>query len=507
MMFLRIRRALFLVSVFLPALAAHAQLGLKPPQAPAPKADAPAPPPASLPGAAPADPGAAPSPQAPFAPRPQGFGTPPAAAPAATAMPSGPSSATRSGKRVGLLDRVVAVVNNEVITKGELDARIALVVTQLRAQKVALPPADVVEKQVLERMITDRAQLQFARDSGVKVDDLTLDRTIARIAEQNRMSVPEFRSAIERDNIPFERFREDLRNEIVVSRLREREVDQRIQVSDTEIDVLLDEQKNDTGQSVEFNLRHILVRVPEQASPDQLERQRMRAEEARELAQSGKDFAQLAVAFSDAPDALQGGSLGWRPRDRLPELFTAQLDKMKAGDVSSVLRSPAGFHVLKLEDRRGKSDGAQVVDQVRVRHILMRVSETVSDTEARRKLTLLRERILGGADFAELARLNSDDPSAGRGGELGWVYPGDTVPEFERAMNALKIGEVSEPVRSPFGWHLVEVLERRQADVAPDRQRMAARRVLAERKADESYQEWLRQLRDRTYVEYRLDER
>jgi peptidyl-prolyl cis-trans isomerase SurA len=356
-------------------------------------------------------------------------------------------------------------------------------------------------------MIMDRAQLQFARDSGVKVDDLTLDRTVARIAEQNKLSVPDFRVAVERDGIPFERFREDLRNEIVMSRLREREVDQRIQVSDTEIDVLLDEQKNDPAQNVEFNLRHILVRVPEQATPDQIERQQARAEEARKLALSGKEFAQLAVAYSDAPDALQGGSLGWRQRDRLPELFTAQLDKMKAGDVSTVMRSPAGFHVLKLEDQRGKTGAAQQVDQTKARHILVRVSETVSDTEARRKITLIRERIIGGADFAELARLNSDDPSAGRGGDLGWIYPGDTVPEFERAMNALKVGELSEPVRSPFGWHLIQVSERRQADVAPERQRAAARRILAERKADESYQEWLRQLRDRTFVEYRLDER
>lgn len=495
------RRRAFLLATALLCAAAQAQVGLKPPAEPAQ-------PPPSFPGAPAA--GAAPAvpspfgptaPSSPFGPRPPGFGTPAAPPPVANRAPSS------RGGRGGQIDRIVAVVNNEVITKGELDDRTVLVVTQLRGQKVQLPPADVLEKQVLERMIMDRAQLQFARDSGVKVDDLTLDRTVARIAEQNRLSVPDFRMAVERDGIPFERFREDLRNEIVMSRLREREVDQRIQVSDTEIDVFIDEQKSDPAQNVEFNLRHILVRVPEQASPDQIERQQARAQEAQQLALAGKDFAQLAVAYSDAPDALQGGSLGWRQRDRLPELFTAQLDKMKAGDVSAVMRSPAGFHVLKLEDQRGKSGAPQQVDQTKARHILVRVSESVSDTEARRKITLIRERIIGGADFAELARLNSDDPSAGRGGDLGWIYPGDTVPEFERAMNALKIGELSEPVRSPFGWHLIQVSERRQADVAPERQRAAARRVLAERKADESYQEWLRQLRDRTYVEYRLDDR
>ncbi|MGA8054560.1 MAG: peptidylprolyl isomerase, partial [Burkholderiales bacterium] len=259
--------------------------------------------------------------------------------------------------------------------------------------------------------------------------------------------------------------------------------------------------------NVEYNLRHILVRVPEQATPDQIERQLSRARQARQQAAAGTDFAQLAVSFSDAPDALQGGVLGWRQRDRLPELFTAMLDKMNPGDVSDVVRSPAGFHIVKLEDKRGASAGVRQVEQTHARHILARTSEVVSEAEARRKLTLLRERLRDGADFGDLARLNSDDPSAARGGDLGWIYPGDTVPEFERAMNALKIGDISDPVKSPFGWHLIEVMERRTADVAPDRQRLEARRVLAERKVDETYQEWLRQLRDRTYVEYRLEER
>jgi len=215
----------------------------------------------------------------------------------------------------------------------------------------------------------------------------------------------------------------------------------------------------------------------------------------------------VAASFSDAPDALQGGTLGWRQRDRLPELFAEAVEKLKPGEVTPVLRSPAGFHVIRVDDVRGAAAAARQVDQTRARHILARTSETVSEAEARRKLMLLRERITGGADFAELARLNSDDGSASRGGDLGWVYPGDTVPEFERAMNELKIGDVSEPVRSPFGYHLIQVLERRKADIAADRQRMEARRILAERKLDESFQDWIRQLRDRTYVEYRLEER
>jgi len=479
----RIIRGATILALALGAGVAHAQLGLKPPSA--------------QPGAAP--PGAAPQSEAPG----------PATSPPAALRAAPPVAATRStgtSGRSALLDRVVAVVNADVITKRELDNRVQLFTQQLRQQKVPLPTQEILEKQVLERTIMDRAQLQFARDTGIRVDDLVLDRTVARIAEQNRLSLPEFRALLERDGIPYDRFREDLRGEITISRLREREVDSRIQVSDTEIDGFLEDQKAGP-QNVEYNLRHILVRVPEQATPDQIERQLSRARQARQQAAAGTDFAQLAVSFSDAPDALQGGVLGWRQRDRLPELFTAMLDKMNPGDVSDVVRSPAGFHIVKLEDKRGASAGARQVEQTHARHILARTSEVVSEAEARRKLTLLRERLRDGADFGDLARLNSDDPSAARGGDLGWIYPGDTVPEFERAMNALKIGDISDPVKSPFGWHLIEVMERRTADVAPDRQRLEARRVLAERKVDETYQEWLRQLRDRTYVEYRLEER
>ncbi|MCU0896345.1 MAG: peptidylprolyl isomerase [Burkholderiales bacterium] len=441
----------------------------------------------------------------------QGAQQPPApGAPFAKPVPTLPTPTQRAApppERSGFVDRIVAVVNNEVITQKELDDRIRLVTLQLQAQKVPPPPRDVLEKQVLERMIIDRAQLQFARETGVRVDDLTLDRTIARIAEQNRMSPGDFRRALERDGVSYAKFREDIRNELVLSRLREREVDSRIQVGDAEIDSFLEEQKASPTGNVEYNLRHVLVRVPEQATPEQLERFAARAREARRQILAGTDFGQVAASFSDAPDALQGGSLGWRQRDRLPELFADAVEKLKPGEVTPVLRSPAGFHVIRVDDVRGAAAAARQVDQTRVRHILARTSETVSEAEARRKLTLLRERIKGGADFAELARLNSDDGSASRGGDLGWIYPGDTVPEFERAMNELKIGDVSEPVRSPFGYHLIQVLERRKADIAADRQRMEARRILAERKLDESFQDWIRQLRDRTYVEYRLEER
>src|SRR6266850_1583002 len=297
-----------------------------------------------------------------------------------------------------------------------------------------------------------------------------------------------------------------LEQQMLMARLREREVENRVQVSETEIDVFLEQMKS-RPEAAEYNLAHILVRVPEGASPERIRQARERAEQALAEAKGGAPFARLAASFSDAPDALQGGALGWRSHDRLPELFAEALAKMKPGDVNEPLRSPAGFHLLQLADRRGAGAQAPVL-QTRMRHILVRTNEAVSESEARRKLLDLRERLVsGGADFAELARVHSDDGTAARGGELDWVYPGDTVPEFERAYEELKISEVSPPVRTPFGYHLIQVLERRSSDLSPERRRQQARQALRERKADEAYQEWLRQLRDQTYVELRLEER
>jgi len=422
-----------------------------------------------------------------------------------SAQPASPAGAASRGPL--LIDRIVAVVNRDVITQRDLNERVAVVTSQLRRQNTPLPPAEVLERQVLERMIMDRIQVQFAQETGVRIEDAQIDRTIALIAEQNKLTPAEFRRALEREGIPFDKFRSDIRDEMLIGRLREREVDGKIQIAESDVDNFLDELQSTTG-AVEYNLAHILVRVPESASPEQVEARFKRAQEAQAKARSGADFAQLAVSFSDAPDALQGGGMGWRPQDRLPELIAAELAKMKPGEVTDVLRSPAGFHVVKLIDRRGGGAGSFVVQQTRARHILVRVNELVSEAEAQRKITLLRQRLVEGASFAELARLNSDDTvSAMRGGELGWVVPGDVVPEFERAMNQLKVGEISQPVRTQFGLHLIQVEDRRTADLAADRKRLEARKALRERRADEAYQDWLRQLRDRAYVEYRLEER
>ena len=413
-----------------------------------------------------------------------------------------------SAQGVALVDRIVAVVNKDVITATELDDAVAAAERQLRRQGTRLPDRALLERQMLERLIIDKAQLQLARDTGLRVDEVQLDRAVQRVAQNNKLSLADFRAALERDGVAFQAWREELREQMLLNRLREREVEDKIQVSDTEIDLFLAELKARPDTRVEYQVAHILVRVPEQSAPERIEAARARAQKALAEARTGADFASLAASYSDAPDALQGGALGWRSHERLPELFSGALAALQPGETSEVLRSPAGFHILKLLDRRGQAlDGAPVA-QTRMRHILIRANEAMSEGEALRRLNDLRNRIISGAaDFAEMARVHSGDATAARGGELDWVYPGDTVPEFERAYRELKIGEVSQPVRTPFGYHLIQVLERRSADMSPDRRRLQARQVLRERKADDAYQEWLRQLRDTIYVELRLEER
>ena len=409
---------------------------------------------------------------------------------------------------VSPVDRIVAVVNKDVITATELAEAVDSGERQLRRQGVAPPERAVLERQMLERLILDKAQLQLARERGIRIDELQLDRAVQRVAQNNKMSLAEFRAALERDGVPFQGWRDELREQMLLNRLREREVDDRVQVSDTEIDLFISELKARPDARVEYQLAHIVVRVPEQASPERIEAARAKAQKALAEARAGADFATVAASYSDAPDALQGGALGWRSHDRLPELYSGTLAHMQPGAVSELLRSPAGFHVLKLINRRGAVIDRAPVMQTRLRHILIRASEQISEGEALRRLTDLRARIVsGGADFAEMARVHSGDVTAARGGELDWVYPGDTVPEFERAYMALKIGEVSEPVRTPFGYHLIQVLERRSAEQSPERRRLQARQALRERKAEDAYQDWLRQLRDQIYVELRLEER
>lgn len=407
------------------------------------------------------------------------------------------------------VDRIVAVVNSEVITLSDLRQRVEQVTRQLSRQGTTLPPADVLQKQVLERQIMERLQIQLANETSLRVDDVTLDRAIGRIADNNKLSMTDFRKALEKDGLSWDRFREEIRNEILISRVREREVESRIVISDAEVSNFLAHPENVLGQQ-EFNLSHILIRTPEGATPEQLARVRARADDVAARLARGEPFDKLAASFSDAPDALSGGNLGWRSAERLPSLFAEAVANLKPGETTRILRSAAGFHIVRVVDRRGGNESVAPtqVQQTHARHILIKTSEVVSDTEARRRLVELRERVVqGGANFAELAKIHSADLSASKGGDLGWIYPGDTVPEFEQAMDALKPGEISQPVQSPFGWHLIQVEERRTQDVSEDRKRAAARNALRERKMDEAYQDWLRQLRDRAYVEYRTEDK
>ncbi|MDD5249626.1 MAG: peptidylprolyl isomerase [Rhodocyclaceae bacterium] len=405
------------------------------------------------------------------------------------------------------VDRIVAIVNDEAITLHELEARLATVERQLRTQGTPMPSPDTMKHQLLERMITDRVQLQYAKETGLQVADGELDAALRRIADSNRLSLPDFKAALERDKIAWPKFREEIRGEMVISRLREREVDSRMSISEGEVDNFLANPKNADSGDVAVNLAHIVIRVPEQADPGQLMRLAARARQALDQIKHGEDFGKVAATFSDAPDGLSGGAMGLRPLDRLPTLYADTAQKMSAGEVSEILRSPAGFHIIKVIEKRGGAAIPHAIKQTHASHILIKINELVSESEGERKLIAIRERLEHGASFAELARLYSNDLSAAKGGDLGWLYQGDTVPEFERAMDALKIGEISQPVRSPFGWHLIVVHERRTDEASPERQRLLARQALRERKADEAYEDWLRQLRDRAYVEYRLEDR
>ena len=427
--------------------------------------------------------------------------TPAPTQPRAPAARTTPANAPRtSPDRSVLLDRVVAIVNDEAVTQFDIDEQKRTILAQMKTQNVTPPPADVLEKQLLDRIITERAILQFAKENGVRVDDTQVERAILRIAQDNKLSADEFRQALKKENIEYEKYREDIRKEIVIQRLREREVDSHVAVSDSEVEAFLASQNSQAGGDAEYRVSHILVLVPEKASPEQIDAKRRRAEEALKQVKDGTDFAQVAAGFSDAPDALQGGALGWRTAARLPTVFVDSIRVMKPGDVSNVLRSATGFHIVKLQETRSRN-APTVVEQTRARHILIKVNEITSESEGKAKIERIRDRLETGAKFEDQAKLNSEDATSGKGGELGWISPGDTVPEFEAAMNKLKIGEISPPVRTQFGWHVIQVQERRTQDITAERKRDQARMALRQRKSDEAFQDWLRQMRDRAYVE------
>ncbi len=430
--------------------------------------------------------------------------------PAKPAKAVAKTGSLQSGKpdpqqQVTVIDSVVAVVNDDVITRYELDDRMRTVVGQLQKQGTPLPAPAVLERQLLERMITDALQMQYAMENGVRVDDTQLDQAITRIAQQNNFpSLAEFRAKLEADGVDFKKFREEIRSEIISTRLREREVESKLVISDTEVDNYLANKAKLGGAEEEFRLAHILVVVPEQASAEKIQAARERAEQALIQLKGGADFAQVAAGSSDAKDALKGGDLGWRSSDSIPALFMSELHNLQPGQTTAVLRSPSGFHILKLvEKRSGKA--AVVITQTHARHILIKTSEIVSESEARNRLMEIRKRIEAGADFAEQAKRYSQDGSAQQGGDLDWLSPGQTVPEFEEAMSKLQ-PNMTGAVQTQFGWHLIQVLERRSTDISEQQRRQQARMAIGTFKSDEQYQDWLRQLRDRAFIEYRLQE-
>jgi peptidyl-prolyl cis-trans isomerase SurA len=406
-----------------------------------------------------------------------------------------------------VVNGIAIVVNDEVITKQELADRTKMVVLRLKQQGVALPPPAELQKQIIERMIVEKAQLQLAHDNGMRVDDAMLDRAMLRMAEQNKMSLQNFRNQVEKEGTSYASFREGVRDDILLQRIREHEVDSKVQVSESEIDSYLAAQKTDKQKNIEVELSHILIRIPENASPEALGKLRDRADYVLQQVKSGGDFSKLAAAYSDSAEGLKGGSLGWREQDRYPQQFIDAIANLKEGQSTNLIKSANGFHILKLTGRRTVEQNAGGIPQAHVRHILIKITPTVTKDQAIHKLADFKERIENkGAKFEDLAQQFSNDSSASKGGDLGWLYVGD-VPEFDPVIATLKEGDVSDPIESSNGMHIIQVIGRKNDEVSPERQRLLARQVIHARKLDEASLDWTRQLRDRAYVEIRTDDK
>ena len=404
------------------------------------------------------------------------------------------------------MDRIVAIVDQAVVTEQELESRIATVTAQFKKQGTELPAEAILRKQILERLITDTLQLQYAAQTGLKVDDNQLDKTIGRIAEQNQLSLAEFTEALAKDGVSMTKFRADIRNEITLARLREREVDGRVNVSESEIDNFLTSQAANNENQDEYEIAHLLIRTPEEGTTEDIQKAKSKVDSALTELKAGVSFAKVSASFSDAPNALEGGSLGWKKASQMPALFLDALRAMQVGEVSAPLRSPNGFHVLKLNNKRG-GNSPLVIQQTHARHILIKLSEIMSEKDGKLKIDGIKERLDNGEKFEALARQYSEDSTASSGGDLNWVNPGDTVPQFEKAMNELKDLQISMPVLTQFGWHLIQVIERRSQDMSKEAARLKARQEIRAKKADEAYQDWIRELRDRAYVEIRLEDK
>ena len=404
------------------------------------------------------------------------------------------------------LDHIIAVVNDEVITSLELDKRVRLIKQQLKQKNTRLPSDSVLRRQILERMVIEQIQLQVAQRVGIRIDDETVNRVINNIARENRLTIEQFSQVLAKDGFDFPSFRQNIKNEITINQLRKRRVENKVTVTEQEVDNHLANISTRKGINDEYHLGHILIAVPEGATPTQIQAAKDETQKVLNRLRLGANFAETAIAVSAGQLALKGGDLGWRKGAQLPTLFSDVAVTMRVGDISEPIRSASGFHIIKVIDRRS-SQKRHIVNQTLARHILIRPNQIISSNEARRRLQRIRDRILTGEDFAQLARAHSDDTgSAAKGGSLGWYNPGTMVPQFEETANKLKPGEISEPFRSNFGWHIVQVMSRRTHDDTQQFQRVQARQLIARRKTEEAVENWLREIRSESYVEYRINQ-
>ena len=400
------------------------------------------------------------------------------------------------------LDKIIAIVDDNIITQTELDERIKLISQQIKQRGSRLPSHDSLRKQVLERLILEKLQLDLANRTGIRVNDEVLNRVVMNIAQENRLSMEQFREVLLKDGYKFSDFRENIRREVTISRLRKIRVENKVNVSDQEINNYINQSLAGKSTGDEYRLSHILIATPEAATPEQIEEAKEKAQKIFENLQKGADFTQTAIAVSNDELALKGGDLGWRKTAQLPTIFNAVVSKMRKNEIKGPLHSASGFHIIKLQDKRSNNK-KHIVSQTMARHILIQPTQILSREDARLRLENIRQRIINGSDFANLARANSDDKAAAaEGGSLGWVSPGMMVPTFEEEMKKLKPGEISQPFLTKFGWHIVQVLSRRKHDNTQQFQRSQAIKLIRKRKTEEAVQDWLRRLRSEAYVNY-----
>jgi len=403
------------------------------------------------------------------------------------------------------LDKIIAIVDDNIITQIELDDRISLISQQLKQKGNRLPPHDTLRKQVLERLILEKLQLEMAKKTGIRINDEMVNQVIANIARSNRLSMERFREVLQRDGFTFSEFRENIRREVTISRLRKIRVENEVNVSEQEINNYLSQASKGQSADDEFYLSHILIATPEAATPKQVEDAEEKARKIFNELENGDSFSQKAIAVSDDELALKGGDLGWRKTAQLPTIFTSIVDKMNKNEIKGPLRSASGFHIIKLKDKRSTGK-KHIVNQTMARHILVSPTQILSQEDARLRMVNIRQRITSGGDFAAIARASSDDKtSAAEGGSLGWVSPGQMVAAFEEEVNKLKPGEISKPFLTQFGWHIAQVLSRRQHDNTEEFQRSQAIQLIRKRKTEEAVQDWLRRLRAEAYIDYRTN--